>query len=345
MTQEPTTADATEDATIDATPGPARRVGLATAWLLIVLAIALGAAGLVTATPSAILPAERPELTGLADAAATSQLDVAEADLSTLADQVDALGTAARGALSALVSDRPDTVDAAVTEGDKLVGTIGTQAAKVQADLDAAPYVGDTDADLHVSPTVQARYAQLRTGLAAVKDLDVSWADLTDGAVTATRVSEGLAEHDRLVALAAERGRAARYKDALGYLTQAGDQITTSRSLSTKLAATVDVSVLDQWLDRNATYDKALRGLYVALNKVGGRVTKGVRDAIAAEKVAREQLPPDSRGLILIIADIGRGGMNNAVIAIEEAKANLADALTPAPTSSDGGAAAPSATP
>ena len=68
--------------------------------------------------------------------------------------------------------------------------------------------------------------------------------------------------------------------------------------------------MLDQWLDRNTTYDKALRGLYVALNKVGGRVTKRVRDAIAAEKVARERLPPDSRGLILIIADIGRGGMN-----------------------------------
>lgn len=341
MTQHPSSPNASADAGF----GSARRVGAAALWLLIVLAIALGAAGLVTATPSAILPAARPELTGVADAAVTGRLDVAETDLTVLAAQVDALGTAARGALSALVSGRPATVDAAVAEGDKLVGTIGTQAAQVQTDLDAAPYVGATDADLHVSPAVEARYARLRSGLAAVKDLDVSWADLTDGAVTATRVSEGLAEHDRLVGLAAEQGRAAHYKEALVYLGQASDQILASRSLRTKLAVTVDVSVLDQWLDRNATYDKALRGLYLALNKVGGRVTKGVRDAIAAEKVAREQLPPDSRGLILIIADIGRGGMNNAVIAIEEAKATLSDALTPAPAPSAGGAAAPSATP
>jgi hypothetical protein len=99
----------------------------------------------------------------------------------------------------------------------------------------------------------------------------------------------------------------------------------------------VDVTVLDQWLERNESYDTALRGLYVALDKVGGRVTDKVRNAIAAEKEARTRLPPDSRGLIVIIADIGRGGMNGAVIAIEEAKARLADALAPTAPGSDAG--------
>jgi hypothetical protein len=311
-----------------------RHVGATLVWVLVVLAIALGAAGLVTATPSAGLQAARPELTGVADAAATRQLDVAEADLSILADQVDTLGTQARGALSALVGGLPETVDSAVAKGDDLLVQIGTQATVVQADLDAAPYAGGPAADLHVSPAVQARYAQLELGLAAVRDLDTSWANLTTGAVSATRVSTSLAEHDRLVGLAAEQGRAARYKDALTYLTQAGDQITAARALRTQLAKTVDVTVLDQWLDRNATYDKALRGLYVALNKVSGRVTKAVRDAIAAEKAARQQLPPDSRALIVIIGEIGQGGMNGAVITIEEAKAKLADALAPAPAPS-----------
>ena len=322
-----------------------RRVGATAVWLLLVLAIALGAAGLVTATPSVGLAAARPELTGLADAAAMRRLDVAEADLAILAEQVDSLGTDARGALSALVGGLPDTVDAAVASGDTLIVGIGAQAALVEADLDAAPWVGGPAADLHVSPAVQARYARLRSGLDAVMDLDDSWASLTQGAVTATKVSTSLAEHDRLVGLAAERGRAARYKDAVAVLAKASDQLAISKALRTRLAATVDVSVLDQWLERNTSYDKALRGLYVALNKVGGRVTPAVREAIAAEKAARQRLPPDSRGLILIIAEIGRGGMNGAVIAIEEAKATLTDALAPAPAPSGGAPGEPSAAP
>ena len=73
---------------------------------------------------------------------------------------------------------------------------------------------------------------------------------------------------------------------------------------------TVDVAVLDEWLDRNAAYDVALRDLYAALDGVGGRVTDDVRDAIDAEQAAKERLPADSRGLILIMSEIGRGGMN-----------------------------------
>ena len=317
------------------------RVGVGMVWLLIVLAIALGAAGLVTANPGSALSAARPELTGVVDAAVTRQLDIAEADLTTLAGQVDSLGTQSRGALSALNGGLPATVAAAVAEGDRLIGQIGAQAALVQADLDAAPYVGGPAADRHVSPAVQSRYARLESGLAAVRDLDTSWARLTLGAITATRVSTALAEHDRIVGLAVERGRAARYKDGVAYLTQAADQIAIAGALRTQLANTVDVSVLDQWLERSSTYDKALRALYVALNKVGGRVTDAVRDAIAAEKAARQRLPPDSRALIVIIAEIGRGGMNGAVIAIEEAKATLTDALASPADATSGPSDAP----
>ncbi len=324
-----------------ATAGSARRILAAVTWLLLVVAIAFGAAGLVTATTSAVLPAARPELTGVVDDAVTRRLDIAEADLTILAGHVDSLGTQGRGALSALNGGLPATVAAAIAEGDGLVGQIGAQAALVQADLDAAPYVGGPAADLHVSPAVQARYARLESGLAAVRDLDTSWTRLTLGAISATGVSTALGEHDRLVGLAAERGRAARYKDAVAYLTQAGGQIAIAGALRTQLANTVDVSVLDQWLERSSTYDKALRALYVALNKVGGRVTDAVRDAIAAEKAARKRLPPDSRALIVIIAEIGRGGMNGAVIAVEEAKATLTDALAPPPDPTSGPSDAP----
>lgn len=309
-----------------------RRVGGSLVWLLVVIAIALGAAGLVTATPSAVLPAARPELTDPADIAVGGRLDAVEKDLVDLATKVDALGAQARGALSALVGGKAERADAAIATGDALIAEIGLQAALIEAGLSAAPFLGTVGADLHLSPAVQERYAHLRDGLEATRGLDASWASFTSGAVSATRLSASLAEHDRLVGVAAERGRAARYKEALTFLDLAAKEIKTSRTLRTRFADTVDVTVLDQWLERNESYDTALRGLYVALDKVGGRVTDKVRNAIAAEKEARTHLPPDSRGLIVIIAEIGRGGMNGAVIAIEEAKARLADALTPPPS-------------
>ena len=178
-------------------------------------------------------------------------------------------------------------------------------------------------------PEVQARYARLQDGLDATRQLDASWSRLTAGALSATRLSTSLAEHDRLVGEAAARGRQGEYKEALVFLTDAADELTAERTMRDVLANTVDVSVLDQWMERNTTYDKALRALYVALNRAGGKITDDVRDERAAEQEARRRLPPDSRGLIVIIAEIGRGGMNGAVIAIEEAKARIADALDP----------------
>ena len=56
-------------------------------------------------------------------------------------------------------------------------------------------------------------------------------------------------------------------------------------------------------------------------------MTKEVRDAFAAEQAAKERLPPDTRGLVVIMAEIARGGLNQAVIAIEEAKGRLREAL------------------
>ena len=70
-------------------------------------------------------------------------------------------------------------------------------------------------------------------------------------------------------------------------------------------------------------------------------MTKDVRAAIDAERKAKDRLPPDSRGLIVIMSEIGRGGMNSAVIAIEETRGRLTDALA-VPAAS--GAPAPSPT-
>jgi hypothetical protein len=145
----------------------------------------------------------------------------------------------------------------------------------------------------------------------------------------------GPAEHDRLVGQAIDRGRLAKYADAIKLIDQAEAELTTARGIRNQLVNTVDVTVLDEWIARNADYDVALRKLYDAISKVGNKVTPATRAAVKAEAAARARLPPDTRGLVVIMSEIGRGGMNGAVIAIEEARAKLADAIdgeTPTPT-------------
>jgi hypothetical protein len=301
------------------------------------LVIALGAAGLVTALDHAPGTPGRPELTVPGDTEVMPLLDAAQANLGALAGQVDALGAQARGALAALNGSDPKTSEAAIEHGNGLIVDVIARTAALRRELAAVPYVGTRAAGLSVSNPVVARHAALVAALDATDGLDVAWTRLTVGSVSATRMSALLAEHDRLVVQAADRGVHARYADAIKLLDQAETQIKAARALRNELAITVDVSVLDEWLDRNDQYDIALRDLYQAISKVGKIVTAATRAAVKAEAAARARLPPDRRGMVIIMAEIGRGGMNGAVVAIEEARAKLTDALdagTPQPTES-----------
>lgn len=301
----------------------------------IIVVIALGAAGIVAAmdrvagTPSFL------ELTAAGDARVTPLLDAADTNLSGMADQVDALGAQARGALAALNASDPTVAESAIARGDGLVADVIARTAALRSELAAVPYIGTPEAGLTVSDAVVARHAALVAALDATDGLDVAWTRLTVGSVAATKMSVLLAEHDRLAALAADRGVHARYAEAIKLLDQAQGQITAARAVRDQLASTVDVSVLDEWLSRNDDYDVALRNLYAVIPKVGRTVTAATRAAVRAEADARARLPADKRGLVIIVAEIGRGGMNRAVIAIEEARAKLADALdagTPGPS-------------
>lgn len=310
----------------------------ALAWLVAALAIALGAAGLVTAM-DAPPTGDRPEWTSRGDAVVAPALAAIESDLVTLSADVDALGIQARGALASLIGSDMATVDGAIAAGDGLLVEITLRVAAIHQALEGVPLIGTPAAGYQVSTTVRDRYDRLRAAVTEIDGLDGAWVRLTTGSVAASRLSSLLAAHDQAVLDAAELGRDADYVTAVKTLDAADTAIADARRLRDVLASTVDVAVLDQWLDRNAGYDVALRGLYQALDDVGGRVTKAVRDAIDAERAAKERLPADSRGLILIMAEIGRGGMNGAVIAIEEARGRLAHALElatpplPSPTS------------
>jgi hypothetical protein len=269
-------------------------------------------------------------------------LDTATSDLSALADQVAALGVQARGALAALNGVDTTTVEDAITAGNALVADLRVRTSALRRELAAVPYVGTPGVAIALSAAIASRHAALVAAIDATEGLDDAWERLTIGSITATRMSDLLAKHDDLVAQAAERGRAARYDEAIALLDQADETIAEARRLRDQLANTVDVTVLDQWLDRNANYDQALRNLYKVISKVGSRVTEAELQARAAEQAAKNRLPPDPRGLVVIMAEIGRGGMNGAVIAIEEARGKLIDAIA---ASNPASAAEPGASP
>ena len=135
-----------------------------------------------------------------------------------------------------------------------------------------------------------------------------------------------LTSHDEQTAAAAKMGSDGKYESAIAQLDASDATIADSRALADRLAATTDVSTLRAWIDRNADYDAALRVLYKALIKSGARVNAEVREAFDLEQQARAQLPGDTRALVVIMSDIAQGGLNQAVIAIEEARGSLAEA-------------------
>jgi hypothetical protein len=306
-------------------------------WLAIVVIIALGAAGIATGLDQLPGTDGRVEVTMNGDAEVTPQLDAIDADLSDLADQVGALGTQARGALASLNGADPETAESAIASGDLLVSDIVRRVAAIRTRLAAVPYLGSPTAGLSVSQPVVDRYQALVDALNTTDGLDFAWARLSISAIAATKMSQLLAEHDRLIGEAAAKGRVGKYADAQKLIDQAAAQLTTAKTVRDDLAKTVEVSVLDEWIKRNADYDTALRNLYKAIAKVGRTVTPAVRNAVKAEKAARANLPPDPRALVVIMADIGRGGMNEAVIGIEEARATLSDAIDQADSGSGAG--------
>jgi hypothetical protein len=302
--------------------GPA----LAFGWLVAAVLISLGAAGLVALANPAPAASPRPELTWPGDQAIAPALEAATDDLGTIAADVEQLGVQGRAALASLVATDLDGLTAAVDNGSALIDSIVEETRAVRRDLTAMPGIGP-QAAIVLSPSTIDRHASIGRALESTDELPAAWARLTSGSIGAIRLTNLLVEHDRATASAALHGSAADYGAALDALDESDRLVAESRVLRDELANTVDVTTLDQWLDRNAAYDAALRELYTALGASDGRVTGPVRDAFAAEQAAREQLPPDTRGLTVILAEIARGGLNQAVIAVETARGELAAAL------------------
>lgn len=313
-----------------------RAVAIRVAWVAVALLIALGAAGVVSAMNRPPDTLGRPELTWAGDRASRPALDAVTEDLQGLADEVDALGTTAREALSQVVAGDVAALQSTVSDGTIRLGGVQARAARLQASLASVPHTED-DWALHVSGAVRGRYEQLAAAAGLTAGLETDWSLFTGRSLAAARLSGLLTRHDEETAGAARLGSQGRYREALAQLDASDATIAEARSLRDSLARTAEVGTLTAWLDRNADYDTALRELYAALIESDARMTGDVRRAMDREQRARAGLPGDTRGLVVIMSDIAQGGLNQAVIAIEEARGSLAEALEVQEQLRDGG--------
>ena len=300
------------------------------AWLLAAVVIALGSAGIAGGLDHLPSTGARPELTYGADRAIAPGLDAATVDLRALSDQVDALAGQGRDALTALVGRDTPGLQAAIGAGEAQIVTIQASARELRDRLAALPGLDAAAAAARYSPTTLARYATLVAALPAVDALDDDWARLAAGSVPATELTANLAAHDEIAGQAVRQGAAGKYAAAIRTLALATAQLAAARTVRDQLASRVDTSTLDTWIDRNATYDAAVGDLWAAVLASPTRVTDAVRTAAAREKTAKAQLPQDTSALVVILGDVARGGLNQAVIAIEEARGRLLDAFAAA---------------
>lgn len=326
-----------------------RRLLIALVWLAMAVVIALGSAGMASALNHAPATDTRPELTWAGDQQAGTALDAATVKLQTLSDAVDALGASSKDALVSLVAGDTTGLSGALDKGTTQLAAISTATADLRTALAAVPYTGP-QAALHLSADVIARYQQLAATPALTVNLADDWTVLSARAMAASGVPALLALHDRQTAAAAKQGQASHYQQALALLDAPAATLAQARALRDQLAKTADVSTLSSWLDRQAAYDAALHNLYTAMLASKGKVTNDVRAAFAAEEAAKAALPANTKGIAVIMGDIARGGLNQAVIDIELARGALAAALAaqpqpPAPSPGASSAPAPSAAP
>jgi hypothetical protein len=295
-------------------------------WLFVMVLVAFGSAGVVAGIDHPPGTAARAELTWTYDRAIEPELEASTAQLRDLAVQLEKLGTLARGSLAAIAADKTDTLDQALADGTALLAQIDDTTQAMTSRLEQSPGIGPSQ-DLLLSATNQQVHALLLSGLESTAGLAANWSALTKGTVDATRLTGLLDEHDKLIVSAIDAGIDRKFKTAIKRIDAASDALDQATKIRDTLRARTDVATLSEWLRRNKNYDTALRRLYVVSSKSPTKVTQALRSALAAEKRARSELPRDTSGLVIIVSDISRAGLNQTVTAIERARTKLGDAI------------------
>jgi hypothetical protein len=309
---------------------PLGRVLRGLGWAILLAVLATSGAGLVDGTWHAPGGPARAELTWAGDAEIDSRLDIATTELLRISDDVDELSTFAKSALQEVASTDPTRLQASLDRGGEIAAAIDSEAHDLREALSGLPGDGP-NAAIEFSNGTLVRRAAILAAIDSAASLATSWQQVTGRAADAAQLTSLIARHDTTVLQAAAKGVDHKYKDALPILDQALLIIADIKALRVRLIAGTEPTVLDEWIERNGGYVAALRRLYAALVKSkGDPTTLEVQSARRDEQAAFKLLPPDRRTIIVIVAEVARGGLTQAVLAIEDANGRIDDALAEA---------------
>ena len=299
------------------------------AWAILFAVLAASGAGLVDGTWHAPGSPARAELTWDGDAALDERLDVATEELKRIVEGVQELDTLAKTALSEVASTDPSRLNDALETGAEVAAAIESATFDLQQVLSGLPGDGPTAAIEYSNGTL-VRRAAILAAIDASSSLAGRWSQVISRSADAAQLRTLIATHDATVLEAAAKGVKGEFKDASATLAGALLTVADIKSLRVRLIASTQPTVLDEWIERNGAYDFALKALYDALVKSKGQVTLVVQSARREERAAFDQLPPDRRTILVIVAEVARGGLTQAVLAIDEARGRIDDALAEA---------------
>ncbi len=295
----------------------------AVVWLAIAAVLALGAGGIAVAADRPPGDDSRPELTARADRAVQARLDSLRDEIDEIDEDVERLSRAGRGALIDLSERDVDGLVGQLDAGNELVARIDSNASEIRGVLLALPYRPDSP---RLGEGMRARLESLQRLVDGAGPLGDTWTVLAARSAPAVQLIGLLQEHDIHTVAAARLGTREQYAAALEELAQSFTALERAERVRDALARNADVDTLDQWLERSRGYDEALQALYEILAENGGVFSDEAREAFEDVERAQELLPPDTRALVVIMAEVAQGGLNQTVIAIETARGTVASA-------------------
>jgi hypothetical protein len=305
------------------------RVLRGVAWTVLLAVLAVAGAGLVGGTFHAPGSPARAELTHAGDASLRPRLDDASDRLRRIAVDVDSLAQDAKTALAEIASADPARLRAALEDGAVRVAAVDSATRDLREALVGIPGDGPT-AILDFSNPTLFRRAAILAAIDSAASLAVQWELVTGRAVDAASLIELIDGHDQTVLEAAALGRDHKYEQASAILDDALFAVSSVQEMRVKLIAGSENTILDEWIKRTGAWDVALKAVYDALDRSGGKITIAVQSARREEQRAFALLPQDRRTIVVIVAEVARGGLTQAVLAIDDAHGRIEDALAEA---------------
>jgi hypothetical protein len=293
-------------------------------WTTAMVLISLGGAGLAAAADRPATDTARPELTAHSDQLASSWLEAMSSQAHAVADRVDALSQDGRDVLAQMQGLDPAQIGNALAAGDQSGADLEI-AASTLADL---RYAGPEQLDeTRLSQANRRLLAAIDEVIGAAVPMPAAWHSIAADTREVANLLVALLTHDGLVFRATTAGRQKDWTGALDLLGQGGTSLGQARAVRDHLAASNDVSTLDDLLGRYAAYDAALTDLYTALRDGASLDSQQVQRLSAKVDQAEAGLPADTDALKVVVADASGGSVAEGVVNLEEARGKVTEAV------------------